>query len=140
MIKAKVQDTGHLDATHAPKQLIQLQKLFQKSLQSLNLENSQTLQKDQDETRTKKTKEGLKRLGVMDICKKMECKRRSLAKTLSWRATATMTTVGLVLFFTGKISLAIEIGALEVVAKMILFYLHERTWNNIKWGCKPNLT
>ncbi|HDD60180.1 MAG: DUF2061 domain-containing protein [Thermoplasmata archaeon] len=65
-----------------------------------------------------------------------ETRLRSLVKTLSWRALATLTTMGLVYLFTGEVIIAVEVGALEVVAKLLLFFLHERVWNLISWGKK----
>lgn len=64
----------------------------------------------------------------------MERKTRSILKTVSWRLTASATTMVLVLLVTGRIQLALQIGALEIIAKLVLFYLHERAWNNICWG------
>lgn len=59
---------------------------------------------------------------------------RSLTKACSWRVMATLTTVFLVFAFTGEVTTSLGIGALEVVAKLVLFYGHERTWQRIKWG------
>ncbi|MHC4430292.1 MAG: DUF2061 domain-containing protein [Planctomycetota bacterium] len=59
---------------------------------------------------------------------------RSLAKGIGWRAVATLTTMVLVLIFTRKLTLCLEIGALEVLAKLGLYYLYERAWNMVDWG------
>ncbi len=59
---------------------------------------------------------------------------RSFAKALSWRATATLTTIAIVLALTGELALAAEVGIVDVVAKMILYYGHERIWARIVWG------
>jgi uncharacterized membrane protein len=32
------------------------------------------------------------------------------------------------------LKLCLEIGALEVLAKLLLYYLYERAWNMIDWG------
>ena len=61
---------------------------------------------------------------------------RTLFKTMTWRATATFTTVSLVYLFTGRIDTAIEIGFIEVFAKMLFYYLHERGWDKVQWGRK----
>ncbi|MFT7616118.1 MAG: putative membrane protein [Candidatus Woesearchaeota archaeon] len=58
----------------------------------------------------------------------MESRKRSLAKTISWRICATITTAALVFIFTGDIAIAIGIGSIEVVAKLVLYYAHERMW------------
>ncbi|HEY9114368.1 MAG TPA: DUF2061 domain-containing protein [Bacteroidales bacterium] len=68
---------------------------------------------------------------------------RSVAKAISWRliasgatfiisftifTQATQTAFGEIL---GAVSL---ITAIDIVAKLILYYLHERLWTNITWG------
>ena len=63
-----------------------------------------------------------------------ESRRRSVAKSLSWRTVATLTTILIVLLFTGEIELAVAIGGVEVVAKLVIFYLHERLWQKAGWG------
>ena len=65
-----------------------------------------------------------------------EQKRRSVLKTISWRIWATLTTVALVFLFVGEVKIAFVIGGVEVIAKMVLYFLHERWWNRIKFGRK----
>ncbi len=57
-----------------------------------------------------------------------ESRRRSLLKTLSWRALATATTVLIAWLVTGDIGAGATIGGIEAVAKMALYYGHERAW------------
>ena len=64
----------------------------------------------------------------------MESKQRSFLKVMSWRTTATVTTMVISFLITGKIDLALKIGVFEVFAKIILQYLHERVWTRIKFG------
>lgn len=64
----------------------------------------------------------------------IESRTRSVVKTLSWRILATLTTMGLVYLFIGNVVVALEVGSLEVLAKLILFFVHERAWNMISWG------
>lgn len=59
---------------------------------------------------------------------------RSIVKALSWRLTATIVTVIATLIITGRIEYAISIGAIDLVAKLCIYYFHERLWNNIKFG------
>jgi uncharacterized membrane protein len=61
---------------------------------------------------------------------------RSIAKTATWRIIATVTTAILVYVFTGNFAIAISIGSVEVVSKVLLYYLHERTWDRSAWGKK----
>jgi len=58
---------------------------------------------------------------------------RSFTKALSWRILGTTDTMLISWFVTGKFTMAISIGSIEVVTKMILYYGHERLWNAIKW-------
>lgn len=62
---------------------------------------------------------------------------RSVVKALSWRVVATLTTTGLVFAFTGRFDLAITVGLFEAVAKMALYFMHERVWNKLEFGRKP---
>ena len=56
----------------------------------------------------------------------------SLAKTTTWRITATLTTIIIAYFIIGDVEAALAIGGIEFFAKMIIYYLHERIWNRIK--------
>ena len=64
----------------------------------------------------------------------MESHRRSLIKVISWRFTATITTMVISFFITGHIALALKIGIFEVFAKIFLQYVHERIWLKIPFG------
>ncbi|NIQ93050.1 MAG: adenylyl-sulfate kinase [Desulfuromonadales bacterium] len=65
-----------------------------------------------------------------------ETKKRSILKAVSWRTWATITTAVIVFIFTGKFALAITVGFLEVIAKMGLYFVHERLWHRIRYGKK----
>ncbi len=60
--------------------------------------------------------------------------KRSLAKTVSWRVIGTLDTILISWLITGTLALAISIGVIEFITKMILYFFHERAWNTIKWG------
>lgn len=60
--------------------------------------------------------------------------KRSLVKTISWRAVGTITTVAISYIITGTMALAFSIGGIELVSKMVLYFFHERAWEKIKWG------
>ncbi len=62
---------------------------------------------------------------------------RSVVKGLAWRCLATLATISLVYAFTHKLALSFEVGAVEVVLKLILYYGHERAWNYVTWGRLP---
>lgn len=53
---------------------------------------------------------------------------RSFLKGLTWRIIATSTLITIAYFKTGDISFALELGALEFVIKLVIYYLHERAW------------
>ena len=59
---------------------------------------------------------------------------RSLLKTLSWRITATFTTMLIAYIITGELSWAFSIGFIEFFSKFILYYFHERLWERLKIG------
>ncbi|GAB5416581.1 MAG: hypothetical protein Crog4KO_33810 [Crocinitomicaceae bacterium] len=60
--------------------------------------------------------------------KRLEDSRVSLLKTVSWRIIGTIDTMIISYLLTGKLDVAVSIGGIEVVSKMILYYLHERAW------------
>ena len=60
--------------------------------------------------------------------------KRSIVKTISWRVVGTLATVTISYLITGTLALAFSIGGIELVSKMILYFFHERAWNNLKWG------
>ena len=66
----------------------------------------------------------------------METKRRSLLRVISWRITATVTTMIISWLITGKLDTALKIGVIEVFAKILLQYIHERVWMSFKFGLK----
>jgi uncharacterized membrane protein len=61
---------------------------------------------------------------------------RSIVKALSWRILGTLDTIIISWVITGQIVMALSIGSVEVITKMILYFFHERIWNIIKWGKK----
>lgn len=52
----------------------------------------------------------------------------SAAKAVSWRIVGTLDTMAISWLVTGKLALALSIGGMEVISKMVLYYLHERAW------------
>jgi uncharacterized membrane protein len=72
--------------------------------------------------------------------KLIEKKSRSFTKAISWRMIASLTTVLIAYFLTGDVLISASIAGIEVVAKMIIYYFHERMWSNVDWGFeKTNL-
>ena len=68
----------------------------------------------------------------------METRARSIIKALTWRATALLITTGVVWLVTGKVELAVEIGLLDTLIKLGVYYGHERCWLKVRFGrAKP---
>lgn len=65
-----------------------------------------------------------------------ESNTRSIAKTVSWRILATLTTMSLVYIFIGDMTIAVSVGGIEVVLKMLVYFVHERVWDRVKFGRK----
>lgn len=57
--------------------------------------------------------------------------KRHVAKTVTWRIVGTTDTILLSWLITGDAMLGLQIGVVEVVTKMILYFLHERLWFKI---------
>lgn len=64
----------------------------------------------------------------------MEKPYRSIIKTVSWRTVGTLDTMIVSYFITGNLVMAVSIGSIEVITKMILYYFHERAWNKTDFG------
>jgi uncharacterized membrane protein len=64
----------------------------------------------------------------------METKTRSLLKSVSYRVFASIVTAVLIFSFTGKLLLAVGLGVLDSVVKILVFFLHERAWMAIPFG------
>lgn len=57
---------------------------------------------------------------------------KSVLKTISWRIVGTIDTMVISYLITGDFTVAFSIGSVEVITKMILYYLHERVWATVK--------
>ena len=64
----------------------------------------------------------------------MESNTRSLAKAVSYRLLGSATTGMVVFLWTGKLAISLGVGALDMIAKIGLYFLHERIWNHISFG------
>ena len=58
----------------------------------------------------------------------MVAKRRHILKAITWRIIGTLDTMILSWVITGNWKWGIAIGGVEIITKMILYYLHERAW------------
>ena len=65
-----------------------------------------------------------------------ESRKRTIIKTITWRVTASLTTFLIAWILTGDLLIGASIGSIEAVAKIFLYYFHERIWINIGWQKK----
>ena len=70
----------------------------------------------------------------MSIFTQGEAHFRSLVKAISWRVTGSIDTFVISWAITGKLGIAGTIAAVEVITKIVLYYLHERAWSLVPWG------
>ncbi|WP_295055390.1 DUF2061 domain-containing protein [Sulfuricurvum sp.] len=59
---------------------------------------------------------------------------RSIIKAISWRTVGTIDTMVVSYFITGNLVMAVSIGSVEVLTKMVLYYFHERAWDKTNFG------
>lgn len=60
--------------------------------------------------------------------------KRHLLKTVTWRIVGTLDTMFLAWIISGNPMVGLKVGFAEVLTKMFLYYLHERTWYKINFG------
>jgi uncharacterized membrane protein len=61
-------------------------------------------------------------------------KRRSLAKSITWRLIAIVVTFLVGFVMTGSLTFAASLSLLSNLINFVLYYLHERVWLKINWG------
>jgi uncharacterized membrane protein len=59
---------------------------------------------------------------------------RSVAKTLSWRITGSGATFLIAWLIAGNFAMAGTIAIIQLVANTVLYFVHERIWNQVRWG------
>jgi uncharacterized membrane protein len=64
----------------------------------------------------------------------MDTHKRSIVKTITFRVVASLDTMLLVYIFTGDFMIMGLVGSLEIISKIIIYYLHERVWSRFAWG------
>ena len=64
----------------------------------------------------------------------MVTRKQSFIKALSWRVIAVIVTVTIARILIGDTTIALEIGAIDTLIKITLFYAHERMWLNLETG------
>ncbi|MDC3030106.1 DUF2061 domain-containing protein, partial [Flavobacteriales bacterium] len=71
----------------------------------------------------------------------MKLSKRHIVKTISWRLLGTVDTLLLSWFITGDFFTGFKISAIEVITKMVLYYMHERFWfkSNVNVSSKRHI-
>ena len=64
----------------------------------------------------------------------MVSKKRSLAKSITWRLIAIVVTFVVGYIMTGSLELAASLSVVSNLINFILYYLHERVWLTVRWG------
>ena len=64
----------------------------------------------------------------------MDLPKRSWAKAISWRLTASLATFIISFIIAADFSVAGTIAAVQLVVNFLLYFVHERIWNKIGWG------
>ena len=68
------------------------------------------------------------------LSKKIKSNNRHIIKSFTWRFIGTIDTFLLGWFFSGNPFIGMKIGLVEVVSKLILYYLHEKLWYKFNFG------
>jgi uncharacterized membrane protein len=68
---------------------------------------------------------------IIDVSNLEDKPVKSALKAITWRIVGTIDTMIISYIITGKVTVALSIGSIEVFTKMILYYFHERLWAHI---------
>lgn len=60
--------------------------------------------------------------------------KRSVIKTLTWRILASLDTFIIAWIITGDVLAGASIAGIEIVTKIVFYYLHERAWSHVNFG------
>jgi uncharacterized membrane protein len=60
--------------------------------------------------------------------------KRHIFKTFSWRVVGTLDTFVLAWIITGNPFTGLKIGVVEIITKLIFYYIHEKIWYRIDFG------
>jgi uncharacterized membrane protein len=64
----------------------------------------------------------------------MISKKRSLAKSLTWRVIAIVSTLLIGYAMTGSWAFALSLTVVSNLINFVLYYIHERVWLGVRWG------
>lgn len=68
------------------------------------------------------------------VFKSRTSRTRHLIKTFTWRMVGTLDTMLLSWLISGDPMIGVQIGGLELLTKMLLYYVHERVWHRSNFG------
>jgi len=63
---------------------------------------------------------------------KIERRKISAFKTVTWRVLATADTFVISYIITGRLLFATSIASIEIITKLCLYYWHERMWDKVR--------
>ncbi len=63
--------------------------------------------------------------------------KRHLAKTITWRLVGTIDTMIIAWVISGNPMMGLQIGGIEAITKMIMYYFHETIWHKSQYGLEP---
>lgn len=70
------------------------------------------------------------------LSKNFKSNYRHIIKSFTWRFVGTIDTFLLGWLFSGNPFTGLKIGLVEVISKLILYYLHEKLWYKFDFGLK----
>ena len=65
-----------------------------------------------------------------------ESNTRHVYKTFTWRTVGTLDTIIIAWIVSGNPFTGLKIGIVEVITKMVLYYVHEKVWYKTNYGLK----
>lgn len=77
------------------------------------------------------SEEKIPKNGAIKVSDRADKPIKSILKSVSWRIVGTIDTMIISYFITGRVTVALSIGSIEVITKTILYYFHERLWAHI---------
>ncbi len=63
-----------------------------------------------------------------------EQNRRSLVKAITFRAVILFSDIAVIYFVTRRVDTTLTVVVASNLASTVLYYLHERAWNQVHWG------
>jgi uncharacterized membrane protein len=63
-----------------------------------------------------------------------ESLRRSIIKAITYRLVIIVLDFSIIFLFTGKVEIAISFMILSNIYTTLVYFFHERVWDNVEWG------